>query len=203
MADNTDLSRKAAGIVRSGGVVIVPTETFYALAADPFQEPAVLKIFRIKSRNRGKPLPLIASERSVVESLIRDPGPVALALMDRFWPGSLTILLSPMIDMSGLLKGPGGKIGVRVPPDCPARKLAAETGGWITATSANLSGDPEPRQISSIARDVLEMVDLIIDVGATPGGRPSTVVEPLGSSFLIVRHGVVEEPALWAALSGR
>jgi L-threonylcarbamoyladenylate synthase len=200
MQDGTNLISRAGEILKFGGVVIVPTETFYALAADPFQEKAVLKIFLTKRRDQKKPLPLIASDRSVVDSLVRDPGPIALGLMDRFWPGSLTILLNPAVHAPKWLQGPGGKIGVRVPPDCPARALAAVTGGWITATSANLSGDPEPREISDIAREALEAVDLVIDLGPTPGGKPSTVVEPLDSGIRVIRHGAVDESVLRDAI---
>jgi L-threonylcarbamoyladenylate synthase len=191
---------EAAAVIKSGDVVIVPTETFYALAVDPFQGKAVQKIFRIKFRDEKKPLPLIASDRSTVDRLVHAPGPTAVQLMDRFWPGSLTILLSLAVDVPRKIQGPGGKIGVRVPPDCPARALAAEAGGWITATSANLSGGPEPQEISAIPRELLAAVDFVIDLGATPGGKPSTVVEPLDSGIRIIRHGAIDERTLLAAL---
>lgn len=200
MQERIDLVSRAGEILKSGGVVIVPTETYYALAVDPFQEKAVLKIFRIKFRDEKKPLPLIASDRSVVDRLVRDPGRVAVELMDRFWPGSLTILLNPALDVPKWVQGPGGKIGVRVPPDCAAKALAAVAGGWITATSANVSGGPEPQEISLIAREVLEAVDLVIDLGPTPGGKPSTVVEPLDSGIRIIRHGAVDESLLRDAI---
>lgn len=191
---------RAAEIIRSGGVVIAPTETFYALAADPFQEQAVMRIFRIKFRNEEKPLPLIASDSSVVERLASQPSPLARELMARFWPGSLTILLNLMVEVPRWLRGPGGKVGVRVPPDCPARALAADAGGWITATSANLSDGPEPQEIGLISSKVLEAVDMVIDLGPTPGGKPSTVVEPFDSSLRIIRHGAVEDSVLRAAI---
>jgi L-threonylcarbamoyladenylate synthase len=196
-----DLITGAGEIIRSGGVAIIPTETFYALAADPFQEEAVLRIFRIKFRDEKKPLPLIASDRWVVESLAPHPGLLARELMARFWPGSLTILLDPAVEIPKWLRGPGGKVGVRVPPDCPARALAAQAGGWITATSANLSGGPEPQEIALIARKVLDAVDMVIDLGPTPGGKPSTVVEPLDSSVRIIRHGAIEDSVLLAAVA--
>lgn len=200
MPRSADLITRAGKIVRSGGVVIVPTETFYALAADPFQEQAVRKIFGIKFRDERKPLALIASHQAVVERLAPHPGRLALELMDRFWPGSLTLLLEATVDVPKWLRGTGGKVGVRVPPECPARALADEAGGWITATSANLSGGPEPQEISFIAREVLDAVDMVIDLGPTPGGKPSTVVELVGSSVHVIRHGAVEESALSAAL---
>ncbi|MFH1114347.1 MAG: L-threonylcarbamoyladenylate synthase [Pseudomonadota bacterium] len=186
---NRELCDEAAAIVRSGGVVIVLTETFYALAADPFRDDAVARIFSIKDRPRDKPLPLIAASRDLVRQMAPAPGPVAHALMNRFWPGSLTILLRPAGPVSKLLTGPSGKIGVRVPPPCAARSVAELSGGWLTATSANLSGDPNPDTIARIAPLVLRAVDMVMDCGSAPGGNPSTVVEPLDNGIRIIRPG--------------
>lgn len=184
-------------VLRSGGLVIVPTETFYALAADPLRESAVQNIFRIKGRNAAKPLPLIAAAAATVKDLIvREEKGFSEALMERFWPGSLTILMEPSRDFSHLLTGQEGKIGVRVPPWCPARILAARAGGLITATSANLSGHPDPVDVSAIAPEVLEAVDMVMDLGPAPGGRPSTVVEPVKGGFRVLREGAIPESAI-------
>jgi L-threonylcarbamoyladenylate synthase len=190
------LYRRAGEIIRSGGVVILPTETFYALAANPFLEEAVQRIFRIKRRDERKPLPLIASDTAAVEKLVGCMSPLARKLADRFWPGSVTILLKPSGRVSPLLIGHDGKIGVRIPPECSARTVAAQTGGWLTSTSANLSGDPDPDDVSMIAKEVLEAVDLVVDLGPTPGGKPSTVVEPIGSDFRVIRDGAVPESVI-------
>jgi L-threonylcarbamoyladenylate synthase len=183
-------------VLRSGGVVIVPTETFYALAADPFRETAVQNVFRIKGRAPGKPLPLIATDEAAVKNLVVEDKGFAHALMERFWPGSLTILLQPSRSFSDLLGGPEGKIGVRVPRWCPARILAARAGGLITATSANLSGHPDPVDVSAIAPEVLEAVDMVMDLGPAPGGRPSTVVEPVKGGFRVLREGAIPESVI-------
>ncbi len=183
-------------VLRSGGVVIVPTETFYALAADPFRETAVQNVFRIKGRAAGKPLPLIAADEAAVKNLVVEDEGFSDALMERFWPGSLTILLKSSRSFSHLLAGPEGKIGVRVPPWCPARILAARAGGLITATSANLSGHPDPVDASAIAPEVLDAVDMVMDLGPAPGGRPSTVVEPVKGGFRVLREGAIPESAI-------
>jgi L-threonylcarbamoyladenylate synthase len=182
--------------LRAGGIVIAPTETFYALAADPFQESAVRQIFSIKGRDEKKPLPLIAADLGTVKKLIPAEQKLAHRMMERFWPGSLTILVEPSRAFSTLLTGPGGKIGVRVPPWCPARILATRTSGLITATSANISGGPDPVDVSSISRVVRESVDLVMDLGPAPGGRPSTVVELTNRGFRIVREGAIPESAI-------
>ncbi len=181
----------AAEIIRSGGLVIVATETFYGLAADPFQEKALERIFAVKERDRGKPLPLIASRREMVEAAVEPCAPWVAELMSRFWPGSLTILFTPAVSVSRLVTGPFRKIGVRVPPQSAARDLAENSGGWITATSANLSGDPSADEVFKISEAVLRAVDLVIDTGPTPGGLPSTVIEPLESSLKCIRPGAV------------
>lgn len=181
----------AASVIRSGGVVIVPTETFYGLAADPLSNVAVRRIFTIKSRSDRKPLPLIAESVDFVKTMMTDLPCTASVLMERFWPGSVTMLLRPAKSLPALVTGPEGKIGVRVPPQCPARSLAARVGGLITSTSANLSGDADPDMVDLIALEVRHSVDLIMDLGPTPGGKPSTVVEPLEDSARIVREGAV------------
>ncbi len=197
---------EAALIVQDGGVVIVPTETFYALAADPFQATALARIFEIKGRPDSKPLPLIAADMDAVLKAVRDPGPKVRRLMDRFWPGSLTILLEPALRSGAcadvrseaqafnrLCTDPRGKIGVRVPPSCAARELARLAGGWITATSANLSGDPDPDRIAVIDGSVTRAVDMVLDPGPTPGGLPSTLIDPVGEDLRILRVGAVPE----------
>jgi len=196
MYPETRLLEKAAGVLRSGGVVIVPTETFYALAADPFQEEPVRRIFKLKGRTEEKPLPLIAADRDLVMKVIARPSDLALELMNRFWPGSLTIVLQPARPLSRLVSAADGKIGVRVPPPCAARTLARMAGGWITATSANISGDPDPEQISRIAEPVRNAVDFIVDLGPSPGGKPSTVLEPLDNAVRLIREGALPMDAL-------
>lgn len=190
------LLTKATKIVRSGGVVILPTETFYALAADPWNEAAVERIFRIKGRPHDKPLPLIAADRTSVERGVVAPDPKVIRLMDEFWPGSLTILLAPARPVIRLLTDTAGRIGVRIPPDCAAQVVAARAGGWLTATSANRSGEPNADRVAQIAASIREAVDLIVDLGRTPGGSPSTVVEYSDGRLRIVREGAVSAERL-------
>lgn len=181
----------AAKVISSGGIVIVPTETFYALAANPFDPAALRRLLAIKSRSTGKPLALIADSFDSVRRLVAEPSHTAVALMQRFWPGSLTILLDPLEPLPSAIVGPHGKVGVRVPPPCPARDLASRVGGFITATSANLSGDSDPDLVARIAPDVREAADLILDLGRTAGDKPSTVVEPVEDSVRVLREGAI------------
>lgn len=191
---------KAERIIRSGGLVIVPTETFYAIAADPRNESAVRRIFLLKGREDSKPIPLIAADRSLVERNTYAGRRVSRVLMDSFWPGSLTIVLHPTLTFASQVMGKDGKIGVRVPPWCAARILACRVGGWITATSANLSGQPSSDTCARIAVSIREGADLVMDLGPSPGGEPSSVVEPYNGSFRIIREGIIRESAIRTCL---
>jgi L-threonylcarbamoyladenylate synthase len=141
-------------------------------------------------------VPLIAASVRVVERIVSEISPLARRLMEHFWPGSLTILFEPARPMSGLIIGARDLIGIRVPPACVAGTLAGQTGGVITATSANLSGDPDPETIEMISSRVLDAVDLVVDMGRTPGGLPSTVVLPHGDKLRILRVGAISAEAL-------
>ncbi len=182
---------KARDVIRTGGIVIVPTETFYGLAADPFNDEAVRRVFSIKSRPINSPLPLIASDRKTVEKSLLSPDPRIAILMDRFWPGSLTLVLQLAARFAEPILGASGKVGVRVPPDSAARKLAELAGGFITATSANFSGDPPPDDVRKVPAALLSLVDFVIDLGPTPGGKPSTVIEIDRGVFEVIREGAI------------
>jgi len=191
---------KAVQVIRSGGLVILPTETFYALAANPWNEQTVERIFRIKRRPFDKPLPLIAADRPSVQDVILAPGREVVRLMDEFWPGSLTILFATARSVPRLLTDPAGRIGVRVPSDCAARSVAAFAGGWVTATSANRSGEPAADEVAKIPAAVRNAVDLVVDLGRSPGGLPSTVVEWSGGKLRIIREGAVSADRLQRAI---
>ncbi len=188
----TDFRKKltqARDAILSGGIVIIPTETFYGIAVDPFNQAAVLRVFQIKSRPHTKPLPLIASDATVVRRLATNLSDAISGLMDLYWPGSVTILVKTEAPLSELLTGKAGKIGVRVPPHCAARSLAEMAGGLITATSANLSGEPNPDTVQMISPKVIAAADLVVDLGPTPGGKPSTVIDFENGQLRVIREG--------------
>jgi L-threonylcarbamoyladenylate synthase len=187
---------KAIEVILNGGTVIVGTETYYAIAANPFLGKAVERIFSIKRRSSESPLPLIAASQEFVNSRTFNVPQIARTLMKTFWPGSLTILLDAEKEFSGHVRNEFGKIGVRVPPDCPARRLAAEVGGWITATSANLSGGAAPKTVDDIPIDLIDSVDVVLDSGPCPGGRPSTVIDVSDETWSMIRVGSISEESI-------
>jgi two-component system nitrogen regulation sensor histidine kinase NtrY len=177
--------------ITSGGLVIAATETFYCIAADPTREHALRRIFELKGRSETKPLALIAADPDAVRRWAILDDPLAVALAEKFWPGSLTLLLPPRGTLSTLLLGADGLVGIRISPPCPARSLAELTGGCVTATSANISAGPEHRDVSTIPERLRVGVDAVIDTGPTPGGRPSTVCSAAAGRLRIHREGAV------------
>jgi L-threonylcarbamoyladenylate synthase len=192
---------EAARIIRSGGVVVIATETFYALAADPFNPHACAKIYEIKGRDDSKPLPLIAPDVNTVMKLIESPTKPERRLMERLWPGSVTLLLAPGISVPAYIMGKDRKVAVRVPPDCPCRELALALDSMVTATSANASGAAPAVAITEIDAGILDAADAVVDTGPTPGGLPSTLVMMLNARPLVIREGAVSAREIFTALN--
>ncbi|MEO7271418.1 MAG: L-threonylcarbamoyladenylate synthase, partial [Vicinamibacterales bacterium] len=142
-AENPDpaLIAQAGAILAAGGVVAFPTDTVYGLAADPRQPGAVDRLYEAKGRDRGIAMPLIAAsfEQAHAAALF---GPAEQRLAEAFWPGPLSIIVPATVSIAPALRGPGGTVAIRVPDHAVARALAQALGFPITATSANLSGQP-------------------------------------------------------------
>ena len=193
--------REAARTIKRGGVIIAGTETFYCIAADASNESAVERVFRIKGREERNPLPLIAADQETLVPIIGEAPPILGRLMKTFWPGSLTILFEARGRFSRLITGPSGKIGIRVPPPCPACFIAEYADLLLTATSANFSGQAPTRSVGEIPERLTQAVDLVVDSGDTPGGMPSTVIECQGNVVRVLRQGVISEEEIKKALT--
>lgn len=187
---------KAVSVIVDGGVVIIATETYYCIAANPFNEESVKRIFMLKGRPFEKPLPLITWSVEMLSGMVSEDSADAFELGQKFWPGSLTVLLNVNAQFPAILRDANRRVGVRVAPDCPAVRLAVSAGGWITATSANLSGGPNASVISDVPESLLEQVDCVVDTGGTPGGSPSTVMALEGGRPVIYRPGAVSLESL-------
>jgi L-threonylcarbamoyladenylate synthase len=182
---------EVAGVLRAGGIVAYPTETFYGLGALVSVEKAVRKIYGLKKRDRGKPLPVILSGLEMLESMAAELPASCLALAGRFWPGPLTLVIRVKEAFPGLILGPGHSLGVRVPPVAWLRNLVGGLGVPITATSANLSGESELADPAAVIELFDSKVEMIIDAGRTPGGLPSTVLDLTSGFPRVLREGAV------------
>jgi L-threonylcarbamoyladenylate synthase len=181
----------AAGIVRDGGVVALPTDTLYGLAADPFNAEAVERVFAAKGRSSARALPLIAADYEQIARCIGTLPPVAERLARAFWPGPLTLLLDAPATLAAGVTGGTRQVGVRVPAHAIARALCLACAIPLTATSANLSDRPATADPDEVERTLAGRVEFLLDAGTITGGLPSTIVDVTGAAPRLVRAGAV------------
>jgi L-threonylcarbamoyladenylate synthase len=188
---------EAAAVLRRGGVVAYPTETFYGLGALASDGAAVERLLRAKQRPDGKALPLLGADLAQLEA-VAELSPLARRLAAAFWPGPLTLVLPARPGLHAAVTGGAGTVGVRVTSSEVAKALAAAAGGALVATSANPSGAPPPTTAAGLDPALRARLDGVLDGGATPGGAPSTVVAVLGGRLELLRAGAVAFEALRA-----
>jgi len=182
---------RAAALLRAGGIVAYPTETFYGLGALASRGDALARLAAAKLRPEGKPLPLIAADRAQVEAVGSLADPLAARLAARFWPGPLTLLLPAAPGLHAAITAGGATVGVRIPASDVARALAREAGGALVSTSANVSGEPPPSSAAALSAGLVARIDGVLDGGPAPGGLPSTVVALERGGVRLVRAGAV------------
>lgn len=182
---------RVADALRRGALAVIPTDTLYGLAVNPFDAASVGRLFAAKGRQADQAVPIIASSREQVEQVFGELAGVAARLADAFWPGPLTLLLRAPDALAAVAAGTG-RVGVRVPALEVARALCAAAGMPVTATSANLSGQA-PTDNADVAADEWQATaDILLDAGKTRGGRPSTVVDVTGREPVLVRPGAID-----------
>jgi len=190
------LIAEASSILRAGGVVAYPTETFYGLGADGQIEDAIKKIFLIKGRNFKNPISVIIGNANDARGLVEEIPEFALHLMEKFWPGALTIIFKASPDVSPLLTAGTGKIGIRLSSHPVATALANKLGHPITATSANLSGKHECTSADEVIQGIGDQIDAVMDGGQTPGGSGSTIIDVTTDPPVILREGIIPKHKL-------
>ncbi len=190
-----DISADAVEALKSGGIVAIPTDTVYGLGTDPFNTEAVQKLYTIKGRPDGKPIPLVLGAVADVHRFAHNLPDFFSHLTDRFWPGGLTIV----IECRGLLPvltAGGTTVGVRIPDNRILLNILKRFGGPMAITSANRSGEPPATAVSEIDGALASRIDVIVDGGQTPGPVPSTVYDISVSPPVVRRHGVISEDTL-------
>jgi len=190
----------AIAALQAGELVVYPTETFYAIGADAFSSSALARLFRVKRREAGRPVGLIAADTAMAFSLAREIPSNARRLADAFWPGPLTLVLPARDELARELGGLEG-VGVRVSPNPVARALSAGLGRPITATSANLSGEAPASTLAEARAGLGEKVKTYFDGGKLTAAAPSTVVAVSGSAWKMIRVGAISESQIAAAIS--
>lgn len=178
---------KAAAILARGGVVVIPTDTVYGLAAHPDFPKAVERLYTIKGREQKKPIALLAADIAAIERFGYPLSGRARALAERHWPGALTLVLPP-----SPARADRPAEGFRIPDHAATRELLAACGGVLRVTSANLSGRRPATDAPQALAAVGLSADAVVDDGVSPGGVPSTVVRVrAGGRLEVLRAGAL------------
>lgn len=192
-----EIIRKAAEILKLGGVVVFPTETLYGLGANVFDVNAVQRIFEVKGRNLKKPSSIAFRDLEQAKKFLEFT-PVVMKLAKKFLPGPLTIILNSKIEFDAFLGG--YKVSFRIPDNKITQAILNEIKFPITATSANLSGGKEPVEVKDFVEQIGNKVDLILDGGKCRYGKPSTVIDVSSGDIQIVREGVIDKDKIYSEL---
>lgn len=181
----------SADIIRRGELLGIPTETVYGLGANGLDENAVLKIFEAKGRPQDNPLILHVADKSQVELFCRDIPACAYTLMDRFWPGPLTLVLKARENVPKRTTAGLDTVAIRCPASDLARAIIAAAGVPIAAPSANISGKPSPTTAAHVLHDMDGKIEAIVDGGECSVGLESTIVDLTGETPRLLRPGGV------------
>ncbi|HXE74657.1 MAG TPA: L-threonylcarbamoyladenylate synthase [Candidatus Xenobia bacterium] len=193
----------ASELIRRGEVVVIPTDTFYGLAADPFNLMAVARVYDIKGRPERKALPILVATTEQAQDLAADLPDPFFPLVERFWPGALTIVLSATRRLPLKVTGNTGRVALRLPDSKVTAAVIKAVGGPVTGTSANLSGFAACVSAPQVVKQLGERVPLILDGGESKARLASTVVELRSDDeWIILREGPISEADIRAAIEG-
>ncbi len=184
--DPSEIAAAVASVLRAGRLAVIPTETVYGLAAQIDDPEAMGLIYAAKSRDKDKPIPLLASCADVLFDLGIELSPAGARLAEAFWPGALTIVTQ----RGSLMEG------VRVPDHALARDIISECGGILRVTSANQSGEPPALNAEMAMAALSSHVDILVDAGPVEVGVPSTVVKCINEGFDILREGAINSDSI-------
>ncbi|MBU0481423.1 MAG: threonylcarbamoyl-AMP synthase [Proteobacteria bacterium] len=193
---------RAAEIIRGGGIVAFPTETFYGLAADPFNPEALRRLFDLKGRSHDKPILVLIDGLSRLSLLTKGTPGLYTSLIKEFWPGPLTLIFAGSGNLPELLTDSHGTVGIRWSSHPLATRLTAASGGVITGTSANPSGLPGAVSAEQVRDFFRTGIDFVLDGGPAPGGLGSTIVSIREHHLMPVREGVVPFASILAVGRG-
>ncbi|MCM8801073.1 MAG: L-threonylcarbamoyladenylate synthase [Candidatus Omnitrophica bacterium] len=184
--------KEAVEILAKGGLVIIPTETVYGIAGDSSNPQTIRRLYFIKKRPEGKPFSLHIERKERIEDFACDIPISAYKLIDRFWPGPLTIVLKSKDNQT---------VGLRMPDDEVALEIIKRANVPIVCPSANLSGNPAPRDFSQAIKDLDGLVDLAIDTGPTRLGIESTVVDLTKKPEVILREAAIKKEDIYQTIN--
>jgi tRNA threonylcarbamoyl adenosine modification protein (Sua5/YciO/YrdC/YwlC family) len=181
----------AAGFIKRGQVIAIPTDTFYGLSVDPFNLSAIERVFQVKGRPENRALPILVNSIEQAITLLRDVPEPFLILAQKFWPGALTLVVEATHRLPRKVTGNKGCVALRWADSRIATALIGAVEGPITGTSANLSGCPSCTNAAQIVEQLGGRLPLILDAGDTGGVLASTIVRIEGNDWIIAREGAI------------
>jgi L-threonylcarbamoyladenylate synthase len=192
--------RYACDFIQRGLVVGIPTDTFYGLAADPFNLAAVEQIYQIKGRPDTRALPILVNSIEQASGLARELPEMFPKLARKFWPGALTLLVDASNRLPLKVTANTGRVALRWPNSKIVTWLIEMLEGPVTGTSANISGFPACTQCEQLVKQLGDRLPLILDSGETGATLASTIVDVRNNTWSIVREGIISEADIRAAL---
>ena len=198
-AGTDEIAARAARTLEGMGLIIMPTDTVYGLAASLDSPCALEHVFEAKRRPHDMPLPVLIASTADADRLTREPlSSMARAVCDTFWPGALTVIVEASERVPAAVTAGRGTVGLRVPDNDIARAIIAAAGGALAVTSANLFGVEAAVDVASLDAELLAHVGLVVDGGQCLGGTPSTVVDLTGRAPTVLREGAIPTSAVLA-----
>lgn len=196
--------RRCAETISEGGIAIIPTETVYGVAVALFNEEGFKRVYRLKGRDRNKPLVIMGPSAAALKGFVHKDQIEFFKFISELWPAPLTLVVpcSDAADEAGVNRQ--GFVGIRVPDNSLTLELLKLTGP-ILVTSANESGMPEAAEVSDLSEAIISGVDIVMDGGPCPLKQPSTVVKTDGKSYSLLREGsfAIKEFEAKAAMFGK
>lgn len=189
---------EAIALLRAGEVVAFPTDTVYGLGALPGDAAAIRKLFIAKQRPPEKAIPILIADLADLLKVGANVSPAARRLMERFWPGPLTVVVRRAPAFRGAADPDSDTVAVRVPAYAPARELIRRAGGALAVTSANRSGKPAATVAADVLKQLGRRIPLVLDGGPTPGGQESSVVDCSRDRPRLLREAAIPRDALEA-----
>jgi L-threonylcarbamoyladenylate synthase len=183
--------KRAGKIIAQKGIVIFPAQYFYGIAVNALDVDALQKVFDIKKRPLQNPLLALVKNRKQLETLVDSIPDVAEILIDKYWPGNVTIIFKAAKHIPDLITAKTGKIGLRMPWHPVAKAIVNEVNMPVTGTSANISGQPALSSIDAIDPLIIKNADLTLDAGELKSGLGSTVIDVTENPLKIIRQGQI------------
>jgi tRNA threonylcarbamoyl adenosine modification protein (Sua5/YciO/YrdC/YwlC family) len=180
----------AARAVRSGSVVVLPTDTLYGIGADAFNSSAVASVLAAKGRGRDMPVPVLVGSWTTIDGLVSYVPSMLRDVIEAFWPGGLTVVVEHAPSLAWDLGDARGTVAVRMPLHPVALELLAQTGP-MAVSSANITSMPPAVTAQQAYEQLGESVSVYLDGGEAPAGRPSTIVDLTGPVPVLLRAGAV------------